>query len=62
MNVDSKFKASCSSKNKFKWSFNKNYIVKLFYIMMNYNTVKFRSKIYKQVIGIPMACDCAHNS
>ena len=26
---------------------------------MNYIFVKFKSKIYQQVIGIPMGCDCA---
>ena len=39
--------------------FNKNDIVELFSYLMNNIYVKFRVKIYKQVIGIPMGCDCA---
>ena len=59
INVDSKFKASWSSKKKDKWSFNKNDIVELFTYLTNNIYVKFRGKIYKQVIGIPMGCDYA---
>ena len=44
---------------KDKWSFNKNDIVELLTYLMNNIYVKFRGKIYKQVIGIPMGCDCA---
>ena len=42
INVDSKFKASWSSKKKGKWSFNKNDIVELFTYLMNNLYVKFR--------------------
>ena len=59
INIDSKLKALWSSKNKDKWSFNNNDIVDLFTHLMNSIYVKFRGKIYKQVIDIPMGCDCA---
>ena len=57
INVNDKFKASWSSKKKSKWSFTKDKIVEMFSFLMDNIFVKFRGKIFKQVIG--MGCDCA---
>lgn len=59
VNVDSRFKASWSDKKKGKWSLTKEDIIDMFTFLINNIYVKFRGQIYRQVIGIPMGCDCA---
>ena len=60
INISSKYKASWSDKEKLKWSFGYVDIIDLFkYLINNILNVKFRGMIYRQVVGIPMGCDCA---
>ena len=59
INVNDKYKASWSAKKKGKWSLTIDNIIEMFKFLMNNIFVKFGRKIYQQVIGIPMGCDCA---
>ena len=59
INVNDKFKASWSSVKKSSWSFCLDDLENMLKFLMNNIYVKFRGVIYKQVIGIPMGCDCA---
>jgi hypothetical protein len=59
INVSAKYKASWSSTKKSTWSFSFDDIVSMFKFLMNNIYVKFRGMIYRQVVGIPMGCDCA---
>ena len=57
--VNKYFKASWSSKKKANWALKDDDVIELFTFLMNNIFVKFQGRIYKQVIGIPMGCDCA---
>ena len=59
INVSKHFKASWSVKKKGIWSLTSSEIVEMFSFLMNNIYVKFQGKVYRQVIGIPMGCDCA---
>ena len=59
ISVNDKYKASWSAKKKGKWSLTIDNIIEMFKFLMNNIFVKFGRKIYQQVIGIPMGCDCA---
>ena len=59
INVSTNFKASWSDKSRLKWSLEYDDIVDLLKYLINNIYVKFRGSIYRQVIGIPMGCDCA---
>ena len=52
-------KARWSGVNKTKWSFTCSDLIDMFKFLMDNIYVKFRGVIYRQVIGIPMGCDCA---
>ena len=59
INVSNSFNASWSSKQKGKWSLTLDAIIEMFKFLMDNIFVKFRGRIYRQVIGVPMGCDCA---
>ena len=59
INVSTNYKASWSDKTRLKWSLECNDIIELFSFLINNIYVKFRGVIYRQIIGIPMGCDCA---
>ena len=59
INISKKYKASWSDAKKLNWSFTLDEIIELFRFLLNNIYVKFRGKIYRQVIGIPMGCACA---
>ena len=59
MRRNSKFKASWSDVKKSTWSFTQDDIINMFSFLLNNIYVKFRGVIYRQIIGIPMGCDCA---
>ena len=58
-NVSANFKASWSDDSKLKWSLQYDDILELFRFLINNIYVKFRGNVYRQVVGIPMGCDCA---
>ena len=45
--------------NKFYWTFQLDELKELFSFLLDNIYVKFRGRIYKQVAGIPIGCDCA---
>ena len=53
------FRASWSNKNKGNWVLKCADIIEMFTFLINNIYVKFQGKVYKQVIGVPMGCDCA---
>ena len=59
INVSANFKASWSDDSKLKWSLQYDDILELFRFLINNIYVKFRGNVYRQVVGIPMGCDCA---
>ena len=59
INISSTFRASWSNKEKGTWSLRLNDILEMFNFLLDNIFVKFQSRIYKQVIGIPMGCSCA---
>ena len=52
INVSTNFKASWSDKERLKWSLEYDDIIELFKFLINNIYVKFRGKIYKQVMGV----------
>ena len=59
ISVSNSYNASWSSRKNVKWSFTCDDIIDMFSFLINNIFVKYRGDIYKQVIGIPMGCDCA---
>ena len=59
INVSPKYKATWSDNQKAKWSFDCDSIIEMFKFLIDNIYVKFRGMIYRQVVGIPMGCDCA---
>ena len=59
ISINDQFKARWSGVNKTKWSFTCSDLIDMFKFLMDNIYVKFRGVIYRQVIGIPMGCDCA---
>ncbi len=59
INVSTNFKASWSDKNRLKWSLEYKDVIDLFKFLINNIYVKFKGAIYRQIVGIPMGCDCA---
>ena len=57
--INDKFQARWAGVNKTKWSFTCIDIIDMFKFLLDNIYVKFRGVIYRQVIGIPMGCDCA---
>ena len=57
--ISDSFKANWTSVLKHKWTFNEEQLIEMFSFLMNNIYVNFRGRVYKQVIGIPMGCDCA---
>ena len=60
INVSKSLNASWSSKKSAKgWSFTYDDIIEMFRYIMDNIYIKFRGKIYRQMVGIPMGSDCA---
>ena len=59
INVSKNFKASWSDKTTLNWSLSFDNIIELFKYLIDNIYVKFRGSIFKQIVGIPMGCDCA---
>ena len=60
INVSKQLNASWSSKKTSSgWSFTYDNIIEIFKYLINNIYIKFRGKIYRQTIGIPMGSDCA---
>ena len=59
INVSKNFKASWSDKTRLNWSLSFDDIIELFKYLIDNIYVKFRGSIFKQIVGIPMGCDCA---
>ena len=57
--INDKFQARLAGVNKTKWSFTCIDIIDMFKFLLDNIYVKFPGVIYKQVIGIPIGCDCA---
>ena len=53
------FRISWSKKSNGQYSFTCNNVKDMLNYLLDNIYVKFRGKIYKQVIGVPMGCDCA---
>ena len=61
INVNTKYISSWSNKSSAKWSFTKDDLKEMLTFMMDNIYVTFGDTIFKQLIGIPMGCDCAPN-
>ena len=59
INVSKKYTASWSCKGGGHWAFTEEDITEMFQFLINNIYVSFGDKIFRQVIGIPMGCDCA---
>ena len=60
INISKSLNASWSSKkSRNGWSFTYDDVIEIFKYLINNIYIKFRGRIYRQVIGIPMGSDCA---
>ena len=60
ININSNFVARWSGvKKPSSWTYSCTDIIELFKFLLNNIYVKFRGVVYRQVVGIPMGCDCA---
>ena len=59
ISINNSYRASWTNKCNGSWRLKCSDIIELFSFLMNNIYVKFQGRIYKQVIGIPMGCDCA---
>ena len=59
VNVSQRYTASWSNKGSGHWAFTQDDLIQMFQFLMENIYVTFGNKIYRQVIGIPMGCDCA---
>ena len=59
INISKMFTASWSNRGIGHWGFTKEEFVEMLTFLLENIFVKFGSSIFKQVIGIPMGCDCA---
>ena len=60
ISINSKFKARWTSVKRPKsWTYKCDDIIDMFKFLLDNIFVKFRGQIYRQIIGIPMGCDCA---
>ena len=61
INISDKFNASWSNKGSGKWAFSADQLTEMLTFLMDNIYVTCGNRIYRQVIGIPMGCDCAPN-
>ena len=59
INVNKRLKANWSTKKSGKYSFSEENIRDMFEFLIDNIFVTFRNRVYRQVIGVPMGCDCA---
>ena len=60
INVNAKFSARWTSVKRPKsWTYSCDDLISMFKFLLDNIYVKFRGQIYRQVVGIPMGCDCA---
>ena len=59
VNIRDNFKVSWGNKSNGKYSFTCDGVKDLLKYLLDNIYVKFRGRIYKQNIGVPMGCDCA---
>ena len=57
--IDDKFNACWKGVKKTQWTYTCQEVLEMFSFLINNIYVKFKGIVYKQIVGIPMGCDCA---
>ena len=59
VNLTESFRVSWSNRSNSKYTFTCDNVKDMLNYLLDNIYVKFRGKIFKQIIGVPMGCDCA---